>query len=108
MLRTFLLLMSMLLAVGLPQDVQSDVGEEVVAQLVALDDCHCCSDGDEPDCCADDLGACCSARTVATPVTAMPERPQDARAMLEFRSWASLSLLLPRDNGPPPLPPPIV
>ena len=74
---------------------------------VAEDACDCCPGTESEDCCTWDMGVCCGQAHLAItnhrPLTSaprfvVPEPKGDAFA---------LDLLLPRDNGPPPTPPPI-
>ena len=106
MARVLLLLASVLLLVGLVPHADDD--EAHSAQIEAVDDCHCCPDGDaeEVDCCEVDLGACCATSVAAALQVATP--PTDpVLALPETRAGVPPHLLRPRDNGPPPTPPPI-
>jgi hypothetical protein len=105
MLRLFLVLASVLLLLG----VSAELAPTSLVEVAAEDDCHCCPDGDEGegDCCDWDFGACCgSSMAVALP-GARIDPTERAVARPETHALVPLHLLLPRDNGPPPHPPPI-
>ena len=108
MLRCLLLLASVWLLLGLPAEVVPSLAGTQVQVEEPADDCHCCpDDGEAGDCCEWDFGACCASGMAAallpTPLSAYQRawRPSQTRTLLPVH------LLLPRANGPPPLPPPI-
>lgn len=107
MTRALLVLMSLLLLLGLPSDVVSEASESPVAAVAEADDCHCCpADESASDCCDWDFGACHGTSMVATPPSS-PLPVAERAARLESRASIPVHLLRPRDNGPPPTPPPI-
>ena len=107
MLRLFLVLASVLLLLGMSADFAPTSFVEIGAEV--SDDCHCCPDGDleDGDCCDWDFGACCSSSMAATLPGARVELTEHERALPETHAFVPLHLLRPRDNGPPPHPPPI-
>lgn len=107
MLRFFVILASVLLLVGMPAELAPAALLELAAE--ASDDCHCCPDGDdeEGDCCDWDFGACCATGMAAALPSAQAQHAEHTSALPESRTSTPVHLLRPRDNGPPPTPPPI-
>jgi len=112
MVRLFALMASLLLLLGATAELVSP--EVVPLSFDVAEDCSCCpedgaADGvdAEGDCCDWDFGACCAtAPVVALSVTAGP--PSELTpALAERPILRPLHLVRPRDNGPPPTPPPI-
>ncbi len=111
MFRFFVILASVLLLVGAPAGVEPVTLAEVAAET-SDDGCHCCPDGDENgdedgDCCDQDLGACCAPGMAAAIPASRARSSQHAAALPQSRAFLPIHLLRPRDNGPPPTPPPI-
>lgn len=117
--RLFLLLISMLLLVGMRVDVAPSAhGARAELTAPADDDCHCCPDGDQEkgdegagdegatDCCDWDFGACCATGTAAALCSARVRVARHVLPLPETRTAVPVHLR-PRDNGPPPTPPPI-
>lgn len=107
MVRFFVILASLLLLVGMPAELAPTALVELAAETA--DDCHCCPEGDEEegDCCDWDFGACCATGMAAALPTARVQLAEHASALPEGRDFLPVHLLRPRDNGPPPTPPPI-
>jgi len=88
-----------------------DLAADVVDQVQTADhEGDCCPEGSDQagHCCDWDHGACCAMSVVAAmpPSARVPDR-EPVPPLIELRPTLSLHLLLPRDNGPPPTPPPI-
>ncbi len=107
MFRLFVILASVLLLLGMPAEFAPTLLVELAAE--ASEDCHCCPDGDEEvgDCCDWDFGACCATGMGAALPTTQVQLAEHASALPESRAFMPVHLLRPRDNGPPPTPPPI-
>ena len=104
MLRHLLVLLLLALAVGFPREATP---EATYGAVSVEDACDCCPGTDAEDCCAWDTGACCPQAhlAVASP-DAGPASPRGL-APEPADEVFTRELLLPRDNGPPPTPPPI-
>lgn len=104
--RLLLVLIPLLLLLGLPADLlAADHG----AVVEAAEACHCCPDevDAQGDCCDRDLGACCAVSLAALAGIDAPSLAEPAAAPPELESAWPVHLWRPRDNGPPPTPPPI-
>lgn len=105
MLRFVVLLLGLMAMLGVSQEAPAaTAGIEQASSLDDQEDCGCCPVDEEPgDCCDTDFGACCATGLVCVVPTTMA------------RGWSlglpetcvPMHLLRPRDNGPPPTPPPI-
>ena len=109
MSRCLLVLTSVLLILGLPAELTPTAFAELAVE--SSDDCHCCPDDEEDeddgDCCDWDFGACCATGVAAALPAARIQLTEHTSAVPETRAFLPQHLLRPRDNGPPPTPPPI-
>lgn len=107
MLRFLVHLFAVLLFLGMPFDPPPTGPVDLAA--LATDSCHCCPDGEEEegDCCDWDFGACCATGMAAALPTSQSRLAQHVAALPSSPTSQAIHLLRPRDNGPPPTPPPI-
>lgn len=80
-----------------------------VPEVVTVEQDDCCPDTDptdEADCCDFDFGGCCAGATTALPASASSGEAARSHGS-DILTPIPPHLMRPRDNGPPPTPPPI-